>query len=149
MAMRVCLSLQRVHQLDNSGLRFAIFCGGVTPDENEKGVSCIDSNLLFTSSYIQCYQPDFTPLQLPTLHIMGTTDFVLSRSIALRDQWCTPTNTETLTFEGGHHIPPLRCGLYPPITQWISTHTEAVSNSYQEGPIANTSDSDITSPTIA
>lgn len=61
-------------------------------------------------------------LRLPSLHVMGDHDFVLQRSIALRDQWCASASTHTLTFDGGHHIPPLRAGLYPEISKWIQKY---------------------------
>mmetsp|Transcript_8478 Transcript_8478/g.12643 ORF Transcript_8478/g.12643 Transcript_8478/m.12643 type:complete len:230 (+) Transcript_8478:79-768(+) len=106
MATRVAYRLQSCpEEFKGLSLKYVILIGGVPPNESEKSVP-------------------FSPITLPNLHIMGDEDYVLDRSVILQNNWYDSKNSELLKHSGGHHIPPLRSGLYPAINTFIRKHKE-------------------------
>mmetsp|Transcript_22062 Transcript_22062/g.37356 ORF Transcript_22062/g.37356 Transcript_22062/m.37356 type:complete len:246 (+) Transcript_22062:19-756(+) len=81
-------------------LKFFIFVGGV--------------------SAMHHLPTDFTPLGVPTLHIMGANDPFIEQSRKLTTFFDSHTST-LLNHGEGHNIPSLRTGLYPEIDAWLQS----------------------------
>lgn len=64
---------------------------------------------------------------MPSLHIMGTADPLLSRSNALL-RYYDSNHAQVLQHGEGHNIPSMRTGLYPSIKEWIDAQYRDVEN---------------------
>lgn len=75
-------------------VKFAILIGGVDP-----------------TSYVEQYT-----LAIPSLHLMGEADEYKPRSAKLATWY---EDAKSISFNEGHNIPSIRCGIYPQISQWL------------------------------
>lgn len=100
----VAKTLQHIRKMQQSlppHVKFVILIAGVEP--------------------VNTGSEDEEPLDIPSLHLIGTQDSLMPRSKKLLEHFREEKRT-VLYHNEGHNVPSMRTGLYPEIAAWIASY---------------------------